>query len=89
MFEIKKRPLLIISHSGFGNNTINNGGNTIVGIAVHYDIPLSFGREVYGEVWVLFRVDGINCTSCDVDGAPDIGHPAPMLITVVILLEGH
>ena len=36
-------------NTGFGNNNIPNGGNTVVIIAVHYDILLYINIEVYGD----------------------------------------
>ena len=47
--ETLKRETPNYSNTGVGNNKIPNGVNTFFGIAVHYDIPLSFGLDVYGE----------------------------------------
>ena len=76
------------SKIGVGNKTITNIGNDIVGISVHYYTPLYFGLAVYGEAQVLFRSTVINGACFSVDAAPDIGHPVPLLIALVILLEG-
>ena len=45
------------SSPGVGNKTIPNGGNTAVGISVHYNIPLYFGRAFHGDQPVLFNVN--------------------------------
>ena len=76
-------------NSGAGNKAIPSGGNIVVGIDVHYEIPLFFGLATYGEAQVFFRVSEVNGTSYFVVGAFDIGNPEPMLITVFILLEGY
>ena len=49
-------------NTGFGNNTITNGVNTVVVISFHCDITPSFGLEFYGKEQVLFRVNEINGT---------------------------
>ena len=75
------------SNSGVGKNTITNVGNTVVGISVHDEINISFVLYVYGGAQILFRIAVINDTSCTVDIPSGVGHPKPILITVVILLE--
>ena len=71
------------------NKTIQNCAKNVVVIDVHYKISLLFGLADYGKSQVFFRVTDVNGTSFDVDVASSIGHPAPMLTTVVIIIEGY
>ena len=62
----------------------------VVWLAYLYTVifPFSLALQCMARHRCWFRATVINGAGFSVDAAPYIGHPVPMLITLVILLEG-